>query len=93
MSRRRCPILSYACDTHYPWQEADEEVIQGGKLSIRNGCVSITQVPGLGVELDHTQLSCMSSSCIAASARATMRARCASIKLTGRRSSHASDRR
>jgi glucarate dehydratase len=51
------PNLSYACDTHYPWQEADEEVIKGGKLPIRNGCVSITQAPGLGVELDHEQLA------------------------------------
>lgn len=51
------PNLSYACDTHYPWQEADEEVIKGGKLPIRNGCVSITRAPGLGVELDRDQLA------------------------------------
>ncbi|MBP0597781.1 glucarate dehydratase [Herbaspirillum sp. LeCh32-8] len=49
--------LSYACDTHYPWQEADEEVIKGGKLPIRNGCVQITDAPGLGVELDRDQLA------------------------------------
>ncbi|MGO0791906.1 glucarate dehydratase family protein [Herbaspirillum seropedicae] len=48
--------LSYACDTHYPWQEPDEEVIQGGKLPIRNGCVQITDAPGLGVEVDQDQL-------------------------------------
>lgn len=48
--------LSYACDTHYPWQEPDEEVIQGGKLPIRNGCVQITDAPGLGVEVDQEQL-------------------------------------
>jgi glucarate dehydratase len=51
------PNLSYACDTHYPWQEEDEEVIRGGKLPIRNGCVSITRAPGLGVELDQDQLA------------------------------------
>ncbi|MDH4553738.1 glucarate dehydratase [Pseudomonas sp. BN417] len=51
------PNLSYACDTHYPWQEEDEEVIKGGKLPIRNGCVSITRAPGLGVELDQDQLA------------------------------------
>ncbi|GGK08946.1 glucarate dehydratase family protein [Pseudomonas matsuisoli] len=50
------PNLSYACDTHYPWQEEDEEVIKGGKLPIRNGCVTITKAPGLGVELDYDQL-------------------------------------
>lgn len=51
------PNLSYACDTHYPWQEKDEEVIQGGKLPIVNGCVAVTDKPGLGVELDHEQLA------------------------------------
>lgn len=51
------PNLAYACDTHYPWQEADEEVIQGGKLPIRNGCVAISDAPGLGVELDQDQLA------------------------------------
>lgn len=51
------PNLTYACDTHYPWQEEDEEVIKGGKLPIRNGCVSITRAPGLGVELDQDQLA------------------------------------
>ncbi|NKF24274.1 glucarate dehydratase family protein [Solimonas marina] len=50
------PNLSYACDTHYPWQEEDEEVIKGGKLPIVDGCVRITEAPGLGVELDHEQL-------------------------------------
>jgi glucarate dehydratase len=50
------PNLSYACDTHYPWQEPDEEVIQGGKVPIVDGCVRITDAPGLGVELDHAQV-------------------------------------
>lgn len=50
------PNLTYACDTHYPWQEPDEEVIRGGKLPIVNGCVHVSRAPGLGVELDHDQL-------------------------------------
>ncbi|OUM07876.1 glucarate dehydratase [Pseudomonas syringae] len=50
------PNLDYACDTHYPWQEPDEEVIKGGKLPIVDGCVSITRAPGLGLELDYDQL-------------------------------------
>lgn len=50
------PNLTYACDTHYPWQEDDEEVIVGGKLPIRNGCVQLTTGPGLGVEVDQQQL-------------------------------------
>jgi len=53
------PNLTYACDTHYPWQEADEEVIAGGKIPIRNGCVALTRAPGLGVELDRDQLAKM----------------------------------
>lgn len=51
------PNLSYACDTHYPWQEPDEEVIKGGKLPIVDGCVALTHAPGLGVELDYEQLA------------------------------------
>lgn len=48
------PNLSYACDTHYPWQ--DEEVIAGGKLPIVAGCVRISDSPGLGVDLDRERL-------------------------------------
>ena len=48
--------LSYACDTHYPWQEPDEEVVRGGKLPIRGGCVQLTDAPGLGLEIDREQL-------------------------------------
>lgn len=48
--------LSYACDTHYPWQEPDEEVVLGGKLPIRGGCVQLTDAPGLGLEIDREQL-------------------------------------
>ncbi|MDQ6621315.1 MAG: glucarate dehydratase family protein [Pseudomonadota bacterium] len=50
------PNLAYACDTHYPWQEADEEVIRGGKLPIVGGCIHVSRAPGLGVELDHDQV-------------------------------------
>ncbi|WP_414449654.1 glucarate dehydratase family protein [Burkholderia sp. 22PA0099] len=48
--------LSYACDTHYPWQEPDEEVVKGGKLPIVGGCVALTDEPGLGLEIDREQL-------------------------------------
>lgn len=50
------PNLDYACDTHYPWQAPDEEVIKGGKVPIVDGCVQITRASGLGLELDHGQL-------------------------------------
>jgi len=51
------PRLSYACDTHYPWQEADEEVLVGGKVQIKNGCVALTDAPGLGVDIDQDALA------------------------------------
>ena len=51
------PLLSYACDTHYPWQE--EEVLVGGKVPIRNGCVALTDAPGLGVEVDQQALAAL----------------------------------
>jgi glucarate dehydratase len=51
------PHLTYACDTHYPWQSAKDEVVAGGRVSIVDGCVSIGDEPGLGVELDYDQLA------------------------------------
>jgi len=49
--------LSYACDTHYPWQTERDEVIVGGRVPFVNGCVKIPDKPGLGVELDYDQLA------------------------------------
>lgn len=51
------PQLTYACDTHYPWQSAEDEVVAGGRVPIVNGCVRIPDKPGLGVDLDHDQLA------------------------------------
>ncbi|MGK2925513.1 MAG: enolase C-terminal domain-like protein [Lysobacterales bacterium] len=51
------PHLTYACDTHYPWQSAKDEIIEGGRVPISDGCVTIPDRPGLGVELDHDQLA------------------------------------
>lgn len=51
------PQLTYACDTHYPWQSVEDEVVAGGRVPIVNGCVRIPERPGLGVELDYDQLA------------------------------------
>ncbi len=51
------PHLSYACDTHYPWQTEEDEVVLGGRVPIVDGCVEIPDRPGLGVELDYDQLA------------------------------------
>jgi len=48
------PNLTYACDTHYPWQE--EEVIKGGRIQFEQGAVRVPTAPGLGVELDPAKL-------------------------------------
>jgi len=51
------PHLTYACDTHYPWQSVKDEVVLGGRVPIVNGCVRIPDKSGLGVELDYDQLA------------------------------------
>ena len=52
-----CPNLTYACDTHYPWQTEKDEVVVGGRIKFVNGCVPVPDRPGLGVELDYDQLA------------------------------------
>jgi len=52
-----CPHLTYACDTHYPWQTEVDEVVLGGRVPIVNGRVTIPEKPGLGVDLDYDQLA------------------------------------
>jgi len=51
------PHLTFACDTHYPWQSEKDEVVAGGRVPIVDGCVRIPEKPGLGVELDYDQLA------------------------------------
>ncbi|MBS1856937.1 MAG: glucarate dehydratase [Acidobacteria bacterium] len=52
-----CPNLTYACDTHYPWQTAQDEIVEGGRVKFVDGCVAIPDKPGLGVELDYDQIA------------------------------------
>lgn len=49
------PTLTYACDTHYPWQS--DELLVGGKIAIEDGCVRVGREPGLGIELDRAALA------------------------------------
>ena len=51
------PQLTYACDTHYPWQSEKDEVVAGGRIPIANGCIRIQEKRGLGIELDRDQLA------------------------------------
>jgi len=48
------PELSYAMDTHYPWQS--EEVIKGGRIEFEDGTLGVSNEPGLGIELDYEML-------------------------------------
>ena len=50
-----CNNLTYACDTHYPWQQ--DEVIAGGKLKFVDGALPVPTKPGLGVDLDYDALA------------------------------------
>lgn len=48
------PNLDYACDTHYPWQR--EDVLLGGRLRFEEGCLAVPTGPGLGVQVDESQV-------------------------------------
>lgn len=50
-----CPEISYACDTHYPWQT--EDVLEGGQTKFRGGSLVPGDAPGLGVALDRAELA------------------------------------
>ena len=52
-----CPNLTFACDTHYPWQTEKDEIVEGGRIRFENGCVKLPDKPGLGVTLDYDQLA------------------------------------
>ncbi len=52
-----CPNLTFACDTHYPWQTERDEIVAGGRIKFHEGSVVIPEKPGLGVELDYDQLA------------------------------------
>jgi glucarate dehydratase len=51
------PHLTFACDTHYPWQSEKDEVVACGRIPIVDGSVQIPEKPGLGVKLDYDQLA------------------------------------
>ncbi len=58
------PNLTYALDTHYPWQR--EELIAGGRVKFEDGNVILPDEPGLGVELDHAALERLHQQYVAA---------------------------
>jgi glucarate dehydratase len=51
------PNLTYACDTHWPWKDPADDVIEPGVLVFRDGAVAVPTAPGLGVALDRDGLA------------------------------------
>jgi glucarate dehydratase len=51
------PNLTYAADTHYPWQDAADEILEGGRVPIIDGKVAVPKAPGLGATLDQDALA------------------------------------
>ncbi|MFF0865350.1 glucarate dehydratase family protein [Nonomuraea sp. NPDC003560] len=52
------PNLTFACDTHTPWQDG-QDVVLPGSLRFVDGAVPVPTDPGLGVELDRDALAVM----------------------------------
>ncbi|KIF73750.1 glucarate dehydratase [Streptomyces sp. 150FB] len=50
------PNLDYACDSHYPWQT--EDVITA-RHTFTDGRLTVSDAPGLGVELDRDKLAAL----------------------------------
>ncbi|MET9421261.1 glucarate dehydratase family protein [Streptomyces sp. NPDC006540] len=48
------PNLDHACDSHYPWQTED---VVTERLTFRDGRLAVSDLPGLGVELDQDRLA------------------------------------
>ncbi|MFI9376938.1 glucarate dehydratase family protein [Streptomyces parvulus] len=48
------PDLHHACDSHYPWQSED---VLTERIVFEGGRVTVSDAPGLGVELDRDRLA------------------------------------
>lgn len=49
------PNLTFDSDTHYPWYS--KEIIKGGRVTFRDGKLTVPDGPGLGVELDPDEVA------------------------------------
>lgn len=50
------PNLGYACDTHWPWKDPEEDVVAAGTFVFDHGAVTVPTAPGLGLDLDRDAL-------------------------------------
>lgn len=53
------PNINYACDTHWPWKNVEDDVIVGSPFTFENGRLAVPSLSGLGVELDREKLARM----------------------------------
>ena len=51
------PHLTYASDTHYPWQDPADDILAMGRVRFEGGAVRVPTAPGLGAELDRDALA------------------------------------
>jgi len=51
------PQMEFACDTHYPWQTGQDEIVAGGRIGFVDGAIPVPARPGLGVEIDFDQVA------------------------------------
>lgn len=49
--------IDYACDTHWPWKNPEDDVIVGEPFHFVDGSLEVPTRPGLGVELDRVKLA------------------------------------
>ena len=49
------PNLTYDCDTHYPWQDGHDLLVE--PLPIEAGAVAVPRAPGLGIDVDREKLA------------------------------------
>ncbi len=51
------PNLSYDCDTHYPWQDGHDLLLE--PLPFDEGAIAAPSLPGLGIEVDRDRLGAL----------------------------------
>ncbi len=51
------PNLGYACDTHYPWQDGHDLLVE--PLQFEDGAIALPRGPGLGISIDRAKLARM----------------------------------
>ncbi|WP_210604143.1 glucarate dehydratase family protein [Brevibacterium oceani] len=49
--------IDYACDTHWPWKNPEDDVIVGDPFHFEHGSLEVPTRPGLGIELDRERLA------------------------------------